>query len=202
MEKYQVFDLNQTNPVPHPGPGVETFPVKSLTEPHHGFSLVKDGSWVQISLLTSSDGVGGVSGVLTKKRKIQWQIIILIMLQRRQRLKPAIHEAGHHGKEEVVLTLYADLRPACISVRRKTRTRRASSSTSTKGQAMKNGQFFHQPSQIFSILLHKEVKRTPVGYFHLQCHISSSFGVTGSPTWSPGHLGRSPEICTPYAKCS
>ena len=157
---------------------------------------------MRIPLLTSTHGVGGVSRVLTKKRKIQWQIIILIMLQRRQRLKPAIHEAGHHGKEEVVLTLYADLRPACISVRRRTRTLRASSSTSTKGQAMKNGQFFHQPSQIFSILLHKEVKGTLFGYFHLQCHISSSFGVTGSPTWSPGHLGRSPEICTPYAKCS
>ena len=95
------------------------FPVKSLTEPHHGFSLVKDGSWVQISLLTSSDGVGGVSGVLKKKRKIQWQIIVLIMLQRRQRLKPAIHEAGRHRKEEDVFTLCADLRSACIKVRRR-----------------------------------------------------------------------------------
>ena len=91
--------------VAHPGPGVGTFPVKSLTEPHHGFSLVKDGSWEQISLLTSTHRVGGVSRVLTEKRKIQWQIIILIMLQRRQRLKPARHGAGHIGIEEVVLTV-------------------------------------------------------------------------------------------------
>ena len=44
-----------------PHPGVVAFPVKSLTEPLHGCSLVKDGSWVQISFLSSTYGVGDVS---------------------------------------------------------------------------------------------------------------------------------------------
>ena len=44
-----------------PHPGVVAFPVKSLTEPLHDCSLVKDGSWVQISFLSSTYGVGDVS---------------------------------------------------------------------------------------------------------------------------------------------
>ena len=72
--------------VPHQGPEVVTFLVKSLTEPLHGFSLVKNSSWGQISLLTSTHGVGGVSRASTEKRKIRWLVILSIMLQRRQRL--------------------------------------------------------------------------------------------------------------------
>ena len=71
------------------------------------------------------------------------------------------------------------------------------------GHAMKNGHFLHRPSQIVFILLHNEVKRTYFGYFHLQCHFSSSFGLAGSPTWAPRLIAREPHLLrevqlTPY----